>query len=136
MTERYNKIKQDLRQARSDQNSFLVTLLSTLVGEVDRDANKNQSDEFVVRTVRKFVESANECIKYKGGTYAAGLAQSEIDALTGYLPVLESPEATAQFVKSYKESNPTAKIGDLQSAAAKSGRKFDRSMLSRLFNQI
>ena len=132
----YQQIKTDLHNARLSANTFLVTLLSTLIGEVDRNPQKDQSDEFVVRTIRKFVESANEVIKYKGGTYMAGIAQSEIDALKIYLPVLETTEATAAWVAEYKANNPTAKIGDMQAAASKTGRKFDRSILSRLFNQV
>lgn len=75
-----DKLKADRDDARRHKQSDIVTILSTMIGEIERNANKNASDETVIANIKKTIANL-EAYPVKTSSQAF-----EIGFLTEYLP--------------------------------------------------
>lgn len=96
-------------QIIDNRNKFRTTVgkqLNTLIGEIQR-ADKNfkggdsyiPDDEIVIRTIKKFIESAKIIIEKSTNDDMKLEAQAEIDILSEYLPKQLTDQDLEKFAK-------------------------------------
>jgi len=92
MTTIYTKIKTDFVAARKDRNSSLVTLLSTVIGEMDneasraKDSDKTVSDAVATKILKSFSKNLEELIIAKGNNPDDISERLEKTIIDSYIP--------------------------------------------------
>jgi len=123
-----NKIKMDIKKSMLGGHKSRTTLLRTVVGEIDRDKDKNISDDKVISIIKKMKENA-ELVNNK----------EEIDILNEYLPNILSEEETSTIVNDmFKENMYTDKdMGSFMKAIKiKYGQSIDMKIVSTKFKEL
>lgn len=85
----FEQIKADQLQVRKEKNALAASLLTTLIGEITRDAAQSDtSDTAVIAVVKKFIKGMDETIKNLGDSNAEGTAtvKAEKTIMENYLP--------------------------------------------------
>lgn len=133
----FMKLTADLNAARIARNSGKVKLLSTLIGELQRDLQKHLPDEKVIKTIKKFIEGSQDMLKHSTNEELKVQAQYEISVLSDYLPVAVSKEELEAIVAGFKSANPDAEVSALMNMLkdfkAQSGKDVDMGLASKLF---
>lgn len=136
----YERIKQDLLNARTMRDIANVTLYSTLLGDIERNPKKDYSDAAVTSVIRKFIAGSEEIVKLRTGSEAAAIATREISVLSVYLPKQMETSQIAALMKTFKDINPGCKINDVMNyfatTSANLGLAVDKSVVARLFKQV
>ena len=91
----YPKLKSQKLQARKTKNSVQLSLINTLLGELDTDVKRsnpdpkpeNYTDEIIIAKVKKFIKSMDETSKYK---HDADLSPQEISVKNEEYEILNS----------------------------------------------
>lgn len=106
-------LKDQCLVARKDKNEIAKSLLITLLGELESRAKRDSkeiTDELVISTIKKFLDSANDTLKLVNGANedSAEKCRTEISILKNFLPVqMTELEITALFV-----SNNFSNVGE------------------------
>lgn len=85
----YENIKDDQVTARKERNASLVTLLSTIIGEMNNEASraksgdKTVSDEVAIKVLKSFSKNLDEIIRLDQDEYDAFEEKKVVDS---YLP--------------------------------------------------
>lgn len=123
-----NKIKLDIRKSMMGGHKSRTTLLRTVVGEIDRNKDKNLSDDKVISIIKKMKENA-ELVNNT----------EEIDILNEYLPKILSEAETNEIVNDmFKENIYTDKdMGPFMKAIKiKYGQSIDMKIVSTKFKEL
>lgn len=92
MSEILETLKKDLLKNRKEQNKQNVTIISTLIGEVQtissRDRNKTITDQDIIRIIDKSIEALQERLKHRPSSEL----EHEIELLRQYVPEKLSEE--------------------------------------------
>lgn len=92
MSEILETLKKDLLKNRKEQNKQNVTIISTLIGEVQtissRDRNKTITDQDIIRIIDKSIEALQERLKHRPSSEL----EHEIELLSQYVPEKLSEE--------------------------------------------
>jgi len=123
-----NQIKIDIKKSMLGGNKFRTTLLKTIIGEIDRDRDKNISDEKVISIIKKMKENAELVDNTE-----------EINILNEYLPKVLSEEETTSIVNDmFKENTYTAKdMGSfMKTIKIKYGQSIDMKIVSIIFRRL
>lgn len=134
-------IKADFKAARIARDTQTSALLSTLIGESEKQIVGNpeittdeQRDTIVLRTVKKLIDGAQEMIKAASDRpEVVALAKAEIAVLDKYRPQQMSEDELRAAIISYLEAVPGAKIGQVMGALQKSYKgQYDGALAQRL----
>lgn len=97
-----DKIREDRDIARKNKDSDKVILLGTLIGEIERNPNKDFSDVAVIASVKKFLNN------YDSFGYKTPEIRKEIKIISSYLP----RQLSREELVSLKEADNFASIKD------------------------
>jgi uncharacterized protein YqeY len=98
-------------QAMKDKQTVAKNLLTTLLGELEGKAKRDNidiNDEMVVQTCKKFIASNEEVIAQTTSTEAATKLKEENVILNNYLPKQLTEEQIGSIIKSSGATN----VGD------------------------
>lgn len=104
MTAIYTKIKADFIQARKDKLPTIVSLLSTVIGEMDNEASRDKSgskevtDETAIKVLKSFSKNLDEVIKHGD---PEGALRHEKAIIEGYLPQQMDRAALSAAITAY-----------------------------------
>lgn len=129
----FNKIKTMQLEARKARNKVHTNLLTTLLGEFQRGAEK--SDPTDDQVFKKLV-ALKEPIQLVQSTHPTADGAEELDVINGLLafkPAAATAEQVTEFVTEVIAANPAAKIGDVMSALKG---KFGNQLDGKVANQI
>jgi uncharacterized protein YqeY len=97
----YDTIKEDFKQARRDGNKAGLDLLSTVIGEIDNEASRNNNkvvtDEITIKILDRFKKNLDEMIEL---TQCAD-SRRQLVAINSYLP---KKMTQAEIEKSIEDS--------------------------------
>lgn len=102
-------IKADIMLARKNNDTFTVTVLSTLLGEVDRAS----TDTDLSKIVLKFINDAQFTIDNTNDNDTKIKLKKEIEILLKYAPVQMNDETLKQVILKFLETTPKANIGQV-----------------------
>lgn len=114
-----NEIKKNQLSARKAKASTDVSLLTTLIGDVEavgKNAGREVTDTDVVAVVKKFIKGAEETIAVAtkhNDDQRLGTAVYELAILRGYLPQQLAEDQLTAIVGHYLADAPGAKLGDV-----------------------
>ncbi len=91
----FEKIKKDMLKALKEDKEK-ASILKTILGEVQRDPEKDYSDRKVVKVIQKYLKDLEENLKLKAISKEAYEKEKEI--LSPYLPRLVSEEEIKAFL--------------------------------------
>lgn len=95
------KMKAELLSARKTKNSSLVTLYSTLIGELEaigkNNGNRETTDDEAVRHLKKWVSNIDSTISIRGGVATELLREKQV--CMQYLPATMTTEQLTDAVK-------------------------------------
>lgn len=124
----YQRLLQDKDDARLAKTQTLLTFLSTMIGEVGRNPDKDQSDAAVTKVLLKAKEAAEFVLKHSPDNEQA---KYEIKIIDGYLPKFMTNE---EILDAIKDANNVGEAMKAVNAAASSLCKLvDRSLVKTLF---
>ena len=92
----YERLKQDMMNARKSKDSEKSLWLSGVIGELQRGGGKEFEDTQVVSLIKKNLATLNENLKASPGHEAT---RKEIDFLYGYLPQQMSEDEVREAVR-------------------------------------
>lgn len=127
----YQRLLQDKDDARLAKTQTLLTFLSTMIGEVDRNPNKDQSNDAVVKVLLKAKEGAEFVLKHSPDN---AQAKYEIKAIEDYLPKYMTEAEVIETIKDAKNLGEAMKA--VNAAASASGKLVDRSRVKALFEGL
>lgn len=102
-------IKTDIMLARKNNDTFTVTVLSTLLGEVDRASAETDLSKIVL----KFINDAQFTIDNTNDNDTKIKLKKEIEILLKYAPVQMNDETLKQVILKFLETTPKANIGQV-----------------------
>ena len=89
MENTYTHVAETLHAARKNGDKFAVTVLSTLLGEmqnkIPKDATPEQQHAQATAIVKKFIEGVNENLAHRGSDYPA--LSRELAILEAFMPM-------------------------------------------------
>lgn len=135
----YEVIVRDITQGRKEKNIPLVTLLSTLKGELQRISDgkpETLSEDKVLKKVRGMLESTEEVIKHTGLTEQLNF---EKELLECYLPQMMTGDETFDAVQSAIEkvqASSMKDMGKVMSALKKYSSVMDMKVASTLVKEL
>jgi len=122
------QIKIDIKKSMIGRNTERTNLLRTIIGEINRNKDKNISDEKVISIIKKMKENAISMNN-----------QIEIDILSEYLPKMLSEKDTIDIVRN-KFNNKSYTIKDMGSfmkeIKSEYGSTIDMKLVSNLFKKF
>lgn len=93
------QVKSDLLQARKNKESIKASLLSSVVGELQRGSGKDVTDDQVIKQMKKMLVNAEENLKqFPDHTES----QTEVQILTAYVPAVMSEADLRALIQSFK----------------------------------
>jgi uncharacterized protein YqeY len=110
MSKMLNVLKADLLNARKDKNTTLKALLIYVLGEVQRQRIKDESDEAVLKVISGVDKRLRQALKIKSTT----VMEEEIKILSTYLPSKLDSKDLESLIK--KLSSKYSKIGEVMKA--------------------
>jgi hypothetical protein len=108
----FEKVKQDRMSARKTKNESAISVLTTLVGELESQSKRVGTDitnDMVVQTCKKFILNNNETLKLSVTTEVSERLTAENAALIIYLP----SQLTEQDLRSIITSLNTKNLGEI-----------------------
>jgi hypothetical protein len=108
----FEKVKQDRMSARKTKNESAISVLTTLVGELESQAKRvgtDITDDTVVQTCKKFILNNNETLKLSVTTEVSERLTAENAVLSIYLP----SQLTEQDLRSIITSLNTKNLGEI-----------------------
>lgn len=127
----YQRLLQDKDDARLAKTQTLLTFLSTMIGEVDRNPNKDQSNDAVVKVLLKAKEGAEFVLKHSPENEQA---KYEIKVIEDYLPNYMTEAEVIETIKDAKNLGEAMKA--VNAVASASGKLVDRSRVKALFEGL
>ncbi len=91
----FERIKKDMLKALKEDKEK-ASLLKTILGEIQRDPNKDYSDQKVVKIIQKYLKSLEENLKL--GAISREVYEKEKAILSSYLPKMVSEEEIKAFL--------------------------------------
>ena len=133
----FQTLKTDRIQSMKDRNAVAKSILTTLVGELEGQAKRVQSDvsdAMVVQTCKKFMASNAETISYKlTSEDVIARLTSENTILTSYLPVQMSESEIREIIVGLDASN----IGEvMKHLKANYAGKFNGTLASSIAREL
>jgi len=135
-------LKKDQMDARRAKDGVTVTLLSTLIGEavkVGKDAaNRDSTDDEVIRTIKKFINNCEDTrthlVAFSGDT---GHLDRELALYNRYVPKQLSEQALEVIILTMKQTSDTFDMKNIM-AALKSqyAGTYDGKLASAVANRI
>jgi hypothetical protein len=108
----FEKVKQDRMSARKTKNESAISVLTTLVGELESQSKRVGTDitnDMVVQTCKKFILNNNETLKLSVTTEVSERLTAENAVLSIYLP----SQLTEQDLRSIITSLNTKNLGEI-----------------------
>jgi uncharacterized protein YqeY len=100
MENTYTHVAETLHLARKNGDKFAVTVLSTLLGEmqnkIPKDATPEQQHTQATAIVKKFIEGVNENMAHRGSDHPALFR--ELAILEAFMPMQLKPEELQSIV--------------------------------------
>ena len=100
MENTYTHVAETLHLARKNGDKFAVTVLSTLLGEmqnkIPKDATPEQQHTQATAIVKKFIEGVNENLAHRGSDHPALFR--ELAILEAFMPMQLKPEELQSIV--------------------------------------
>ncbi len=100
MNNTYTHVAETLHLARKNGDKFAVTVLSTLLGEmqnkIPKDATPEQQHTQATAIVKKFIEGVNENMAHRGSDHPALFR--ELAILEAFMPMQLKPEELQSIV--------------------------------------
>ncbi len=100
MENTYTHVAETLHLARKNGDKFAVTVLSTLLGEmqnkIPKDATPEQQHTQATAIVKKFIEGVNEKLAHRGSDHPTLLR--ELAILEAFMPMQLKPEELQSIV--------------------------------------
>jgi uncharacterized protein YqeY len=100
MENTYTHVAETLHLARKNGDKFAVTVLSTLLGEmqnkIPKDATPEQQHTQATAIVKKFIEGVNENLAHRGSDHPALFR--ELAILEAFMPMQLKPEELRSIV--------------------------------------
>lgn len=94
MSSLYDTIRSDMHKAYKQGYADTANTLKVLLSDIQRDPNKDYSDEKVLKVIKQTIKLANEA--YKNGMVEA---KATIQLLSTYLPKQVSEEIIRQVIE-------------------------------------
>lgn len=105
-------IKKDRIEAIKAKNEPVKSVLTVLVGEIDRNrGNKELTDEVVIATIVKMCKSSEETIAMLPKDADTAEQKLILDILSKYRPQLKNAKETRDIIMSIIERYDAVKIG-------------------------
>jgi len=104
----FEKVKQDRMSARKAKNETTISVLTTLVGELEGQAKRigsDVTDEMVIQTCKKFMLNNTETLKLSITTEVSDRLSSENETLRIYLPIQLTESALRAIVSELNAAN-------------------------------
>lgn len=90
----FEQIKKDMVKAMKTKDPTTANILKVLIADIQRDPNKDYSDQKVIKCIQKTIKSLDEMIKAGNQT-----AQKEKEILEQYLPKKVTKDEILEFVQ-------------------------------------
>lgn len=128
------KLKSDQLAARKGGDKITAKLLTFLLGEIERDINKDTSNSNVIKLLTKVRSNIEKTLAV---AYTDAL-HYELCVITTYLPEEMSEEALTDIIKTLIIGNPDAKIGDLMLKLKTyvGGQAYDNKLASQVIKKL
>lgn len=127
------KIKQDLTRAIKARDDEKKNALRVAMGEFGRSAEKELSDDDVIKTLKKLIKSEKEMLQQQGETDHSPF----IDVLTGYLPrMAEEAEVTAWITENIDFSQYRSKMQAMGPIMKHFGANADGNMVRKILQTL
>lgn len=133
------KIKNDLDNARKEQNKYDTIKLSVLYSEAvsigKNNGNRESTDSEVSNIIEKFVKNLRSNIELAPSK--ANEFQKEIDLYSKYLPKQLTESEIQDILLQYKNENTDFQIGNIMKFFMQNFKgQYDSKLLSGLVNKI
>ena len=125
----YSKIKADITQAFKAGEKNKVNLLKTLISDIQRNPQKNYSDQEVIKVIKQTVKRLEEAKKHLSN------AKEEIEILKSYLPEEVGEAEILAYLKTIdfsKLKSPKMAIGIAKRHFEQLGKSVDAKLISKL----
>lgn len=103
------KLKSDQLAARKASKKYTTKFLTFLLGEIERDINKDTSNSNVIKLLNKVKSNLEKTL----AVAYTDVLHYELCIITSYLPEEMSEEDLTYIIKALIAGNPDAKIGEL-----------------------
>lgn len=128
------KIKTDRMSAMKDKNTASKNLLTTLLGELEGKAKRDQvdiSDDMVVASCQKFMKNNSETMDHLGDSSNEAFValEKENEVLSNYLPKQLTAERLGTIISELDTKNIGAIMKHLNSTY---NGQFDRGLAAKL----
>ena len=121
------QIKKDQVTSRLKKDSLKSSLLTTLIGEIERVDKSKQSDSHTLSVIKKMIKDIDTSIQYKPTEYLT----FEKNILLEYLP----KQATEEEIKAIVDEC-TGNLGELmKSLKSIFGSNFDGKIAKKIFDE-
>lgn len=113
-----DNIKRDRIEARKLKNTAVVTFLSTLMSEIEakgKAANREATDDEAIKTIKKFIENAEEVQKVKPSEDV----EREINLYKTYMPAPKAQltaEELTSIIREIIASGKATSVRDVMTA--------------------
>lgn len=121
------QIKKDQIASRLNKDSLKSSLLTTVIGEIERTDKSKQSDEHTLSVIKKMIKDIDTTVQYKPADYLT----FEKNTLLEYLPKQATEEEILGIIKSCN-SNLSELMKSLKNVF---GSNFDGKVAKKLFDE-
>jgi uncharacterized protein YqeY len=128
------KIRSDLLLARQNGEQREANLLRTILGEFDRTADREISDDTVRAVLIKFQKSLNE-VREHGDEVTQAEADIELELIGRYLPREATEQELLALLYEVKPANKGAWMGVVKNFAKQHGVIVDNRAAAQLFDR-
>lgn len=121
------QIKKDQVASRLNKDSLKSSLLTTVIGEIERTDKSKQSDEHTLSVIKKMIKDIDTTVQYKPADYLT----FEKNILLEYLPKQATEEEILVIIKSCNSN-----LGELMKSLKNVfGSNFDGKVAKKLFDE-
>lgn len=121
------QIKKDQIASRLNKDSLKSSLLTTVIGEIERTDKSKQSDEHTLSVIKKMIKDIDTTVQYKPADYLT----FEKNILLEYLPKQATEEEILVIIKSCNSN-----LGELMKSLKNVfGSNFDGKVAKKLFDE-
>jgi uncharacterized protein YqeY len=125
----YEQLKQDCIKCLKSKNPQELTILKTLIGEIERNPSKDYSDSSVIRAVKKYLKNLEEMKKY------GKEVDKEIQIVSKYLPKQISENEVIDFLKTVDFSKLKSKFAAIGLCKKQFGENVDANLVKKILQE-
>ena len=122
----YNQLKQDCVAALKAKDKQQLTILKTLIGEIERNPSKEYSDPAVLKCIKKYLKNLKDLEKYGKDV------SKEKEIVEKYLPKQISKQDIIDYLNTIDFSKLKSKFAAIGLCKKKFGEAVDANLVKQI----